>query len=130
MQIRSDTPSAGDFRPFGRDVTEARWVIRRTGTRHLFFIFHLLHPLQPECMGFEAVYRQFGGKIALCAALSSQKLLPFGTPEDVRREVRRLAAVAADRRCLLMPSNVIQPETPWENVLAFVEEARAARHGR
>ncbi|MBN1852049.1 MAG: hypothetical protein JW829_04965 [Pirellulales bacterium] len=92
--------------------------------------FHMLHPVQPECMDFETVYRQFGGKIALCATLGSQELLPFGTPDDVRCAVRRLAAVAADRRCLLMPSNVIQPETPWENVLAFAAEAHALRHRR
>jgi len=27
----------------------------------------------------------------------------------------------------VMPSNRIQPETPWENVVAFAEEARASR---
>lgn len=27
----------------------------------------------------------------------------------------------------LMPSNRIQPETPWENLVAFAEEARCLR---
>ena len=90
--------------------------------------FDILHPLQPECMDFATVYRQYGRQIALCATLSSQRILPFGTPEDVRREVRRLAAaVGDDRRCILMPSNVIQPETPWENLVALAEAARALR---
>ena len=45
--------------------------------------------------------------------------------EDVRREVRRLAGIAGrSRRCFLMPSNRIQPETPWDNIVAFAEEAR------
>jgi len=89
--------------------------------------FHLLHPLQPECMDFAAVYREYGRRIALAATLSAQKTLPFGSPDDVRRAIRQLADIAADRRCLLMPSNVIQPETPWENVLAFAAEAMTLR---
>lgn len=93
--------------------------------------FHVLHPVQPECMDFEETYRCYGQQIVLCATISAQRLFPFGTPEDVRREVRHLAAtVAADRRSILMPSNVIQPETPWENVVAFAEQARARRPGR
>ncbi len=87
--------------------------------------FDILHPVQPECMDFEAIYRRYGRHIVLSASLSSQRVLPFGSAEDVRREVRRLAATAgASRRCILMPSNRIQPETPWENLVAFAEEAR------
>jgi len=90
--------------------------------------FDVLHPVQPECMSFEDVYRRYGDRILAAATISSQRVFPFGTAEDVRREVRRLAGIAAsDRRCLLMPSNVIQPETPWPNVVAFAEEARALR---
>lgn len=91
--------------------------------------FDMLHPLQPECMDFAAIRRQFGKHIALCATISAQRILPFGSPEDVRREVRRLKQVCADdRRCILCPSNLIQPETPWDNLLAFAEEASADRH--
>jgi uroporphyrinogen decarboxylase len=87
--------------------------------------FHALHPVQPECMDFEAVYQQYGGEIVLSASLSSQRILPFGSAEDVRCEVRRLARIVGDKkRCLLLPSNLIQPETPWPNIVAFAEEAR------
>jgi len=79
-------------------------------------------------MDFAEAKREFGRHIVLCATISSQRTFPFGTPDDVRREVRRLkAACGPDRRCILCPSNLIQPETPWENVVAFVEEARADR---
>jgi uroporphyrinogen decarboxylase len=89
--------------------------------------FHVLHPVQPECMDFEAVYRQYGSRIVLAATISAQRLFPFGSPDAVRAEVRRLAKVAADRRAILMPSNRIQPETPWENVVAFAEACREIR---
>jgi uroporphyrinogen decarboxylase len=89
--------------------------------------FHVLHPVQPECMDFEAVYGRYGSRIALAATISAQRLFPFGSPDAVRAEVRRLAKVAADRRAILMPSNRIQPETPWENVVAFAAACRALR---
>ncbi len=88
--------------------------------------FDILHPIQPECMSFEEIYRQYGKDIVPVATISAQKLFPFGSPEDIRREVRRLAGVVSEsRRCIFMPSNMIQPETPWENVLAFANEVRA-----
>lgn len=86
--------------------------------------FDILHPVQPECMSFEDMRREFGRDIVLCATLSAQKTLPFGTPRDVRAEVRRLKGAADDNRCILCPSNLVQPETPWENIVAFAEEAR------
>ncbi len=89
--------------------------------------FDILHPIQPECMDVEQVKRDFGKDIVVCATLSSQKVFPFGSPQDVRREVRRLKSICgSDRRCILCPSNLIQPETPWENILAFADEARAS----
>lgn len=88
--------------------------------------FHILHPIQPECMDFAEIHREFGAQILLAATLSSQRTLPFGSPQEVRREVRRLAEIVGpSRRAILMPSNVIQPETPWENIVAFADEARA-----
>jgi len=88
--------------------------------------FHILHPVQPECMDLAAVKRGFGSQLVLCATLSAQRLLPFGSPAQVRQEVRRLADLFRDDgRAILCPSNRLQPETPWENVLAFAEEARA-----
>ncbi|MGQ9574174.1 MAG: uroporphyrinogen decarboxylase family protein [Thermoguttaceae bacterium] len=89
--------------------------------------FHILHPVQPECMDFEALWRAYGARIVLAGTISAQRLFPFGSPEDVRRQVRRLAAIATDRRTILMPSNRIQPETPWENVVAFAEQCRLLR---
>lgn len=119
--VRSESPGArtflhscGDIRAIVPDVVELG--------------FDILHPLQPECVDFAEVHREFGRHIALCATLSAQRIFPFGTPEDVRREVRRLKHLCgADRRGILCPSNLIQPETPWENIVAFAEEARSGR---
>jgi len=92
--------------------------------------FHVLHPVQPECMDLAAVHRQYGERIALAATISAQRTFPFGSPDDVRAEVHRLARlIGPRRRAILMPSNRIQPETPWENIVAFAEAAREVRRG-
>ncbi len=121
--VRSECPKArfflhtcGAVQPIVADIVELG--------------FHVLHPVQPECMDFAEIHRRFGRRIVLTATVSSQKTFPFGTPEDVRREVDRLAdVVGGDRRALVCPSNVIQPETPWANVVAFAQAARQLRSG-
>jgi uroporphyrinogen decarboxylase len=90
--------------------------------------FHILHPVQPECMEFTEVRKEYGKDIVLCATVSAQKIFPFSKPEGIRHEIRCLKEICADdNRCILTPSNMVQPETPWENILAFVEEAQRGR---
>ena len=90
--------------------------------------FHVLHPVQPECMDFPALWRQYGNQVVLAASISAQRIFPFASPDEVGAEVYRLASiVSSDRRAILMPSNRVQPETPWENVVAFAEACRALR---
>ena len=87
--------------------------------------FHVLHPVQPECMDAPAIKQRLGDRIVLCATLGAQRTLARGTPAEVEAETTRVIdALGADRRCLVCPSNRIQPETPWENVLAFERAAR------
>jgi uroporphyrinogen decarboxylase len=104
--------SCGDITPVVEDVAEIG--------------FHVLHPVQPECMDAPLLKKRFGDRIVLCATLGAQRTLARGTPAEVEAETLRLMdTLGADRRCLVCPSNRIQPETPWENVLAFERAARA-----
>lgn len=90
--------------------------------------FDVLHPVQPECLDFQTMWRRFGSDIVFTATISSQRLFPFGSPAEIHKEVGRFAEIVGDdRRAILMPSNVIQPETPWENVVAFAEAAQVLR---
>jgi uroporphyrinogen decarboxylase len=103
--------SCGDITPVVADVAEIG--------------FHVLHPVQPECMDALLLKKRFGDRIVLCATLGAQRTLARGTPAEVAAETGRLIdTLGADRRCLVCPSNRIQPETPWENVLAFERAAR------
>jgi uroporphyrinogen decarboxylase len=71
--------------------------------------------------------REFGGRLAFCGAIDTQSVLPHGTPEDVRREVRRrIRDLAPGGGYVLAAVHCIQPDVPPENVCAMFEEAATA----
>ena len=57
--------------------------------------------------------------------MDTQKTLPFGTPDDVRREVReRLRIFGPGGGFVFATVHNIQARTPLENVLAMIETVR------
>jgi uroporphyrinogen decarboxylase len=90
----------------------------------------VLNPLQPECMDIRAVKRHFGGALAFWGGISTQRTLPAGSPDDVRREVREVAALlGAGGGYILSPAQSIQSDVPLENCLALIDEAQALFSG-
>jgi len=88
--------------------------------------FQILHPVQPECMDLQKMRKTYGRRLVLCSCISAQKVFPFGTPEDVKQWVFEAKALcSSDNRTIICPSNLIQPETPWENITAFAAAAGA-----
>ena len=82
----------------------------------------VLNPVQPECMDPAAVKDAFGDRLSFFGTISVQRTMPFGTPDDVRAEVKlRMETIGKGGGLLLSPAHVLQPDTPWENVLAFFE---------
>jgi hypothetical protein len=68
------------------------------------------------------VKERFGDRITLHGTLSIQRTLPFGTVEDVRREVRdRVRTCGRDGGLVLCPSNLFQNDTPLENIVALYD---------
>ena len=61
------------------------------------------NPFQPEVMDVYALLPRYRGRLAFHGGLSTQKTLPFGTPDDVRAETRRLLELGARRRLHLRP---------------------------
>ncbi len=86
----------------------------------------ILNPVQPECMDPAAIKRQYGDRLAFWGTVSVQRTMPFGSPEDVKAEVRaRIRDVARGGGLILAPAHVLGPEVPWENIVAFFEAADA-----
>ena len=87
--------------------------------------FDVLNPLQPECVDPAQIKREWGTRIALHGGISLQRTLPFGTVDDVRDEVENLIrSCGYDGGLVVFPSNVIQPDTPVENIIACFHAAR------
>ena len=68
-----------------------------------------------------------GRKPVLIGSVPTTTTLPFGTPDDVRREVARCVALARRRGggFLLNASSSVGPEVPKENLYALFESAAA-----
>jgi uroporphyrinogen decarboxylase len=87
----------------------------------------LLNPIQWRCPGMErqALKADFGGAIVFHGGMDNQLTLPFGSVEDVRREVSdNLRILGAGGGYILAPCHNIQALTPPENVVAMYEAAR------
>jgi uroporphyrinogen decarboxylase len=83
---------------------------------------NILNPVQPECMDPAVLKRQFGDRLAFWGTLGTQTTFPFGSPEEMRRVVwERIETVGRGGGLLLAPTHILEPEVPWENVLAFFE---------
>jgi uroporphyrinogen decarboxylase len=84
----------------------------------------ILNPIQPECMDPAAIKRRYGNRLSFWGTVSVQRTMPFGTPDEVRAEVRaRVRDVGYDGGLILAPAHVLGPETTWENIVAFFEAA-------
>ncbi len=84
----------------------------------------VLNPVQPECMDPAETKRLFGDQLAFWGTIGTQHTLPFGTPAEVKAEVKlRVETVGCGGGLVLCPSQTIYSDVPWENVLAFFEAA-------
>ena len=86
----------------------------------------ILNPVQPECMDPVKVKREYGRDLAFWGCVGTQTTFPFGTPDDMRAEVKHLVeTVGAGGGLYLAPTHVLEPDVPWENVVAFFEACDA-----
>ena len=85
-----------------------------------------LNPVQVSAAGMDAaaLKREFGARLAFWGGVDTQRVLPWGTPADVREEVRgRIAQLADGGGYVLCAVHNIQPEVPPENVAAMYDAA-------
>lgn len=91
----------------------------------------VLNPVQPESMDFREVYREYGGKISFHGTIGTQTTMPFGTPQEVRDTVLEHLEIAKEKGGLFpAPTHLLEPEVPWENILAYVDACRSYKPGR
>lgn len=86
----------------------------------------ILNPVQPLAMDPAQIKRRFGKHLTLWGTVDEQRVLPFGSPQDVAQEVKlRLRSVAPGGGFILSPAHNVQVDTPLDNIMAFYETAKA-----
>jgi len=81
-----------------------------------------LNPVQPEVLDHAWLKRTFGDRLAFYGGVSTQTVLPHGTPDEVRSAVAACAGtLAADGTGLVIaPSHRMTADIPMENVDALL----------
>lgn len=84
-----------------------------------------LHPIEPGPMDLADVKARYGSKICLLGNVDCKYVLPYGSEEDVRRDVRRCVDAGAESGgFILASSNSIHSNVKVDNLYAMVDEAR------
>jgi len=126
------------FFPFHRRVNE--WVHRHTSWRTFIHScgailellpdlieagFDILNPVQTSAAGMDPreLKRRFGERVVFWGGgVDTQRTLPFGSPEQVRAEVReRLQVFGKGGGFVFAAVHNIQANTPVENLLAMYD---------
>ncbi len=106
--------SCGTFRPVLPDLVEMGMDVWETVQVHL------------EGNDPAELKREYGAVLTFFGAVNCQQTLPFGSPEDVRREVReRVRVLGKGGGYICGPDHSVQKNMPAENLLALYDEARA-----
>jgi len=105
--------SCGDITPFIPDLIDIG--------------LDLLEPVQP-CMDLDALKRNFGDRLSFWGGIDTQQILPYGTPDQVRAETRRVMhALGRGGRYIVAPSQEVMVDVPAQNIAAMLETIRAER---
>lgn len=88
------------------------------------FGLNCFNPFQPEVMDVESLIKKYRGRLAFHGGLSTQKTLPYGSVEDVRKESKWLLELGKEGSFIFSPAHAVEGDVPLENMLAFIEEAQ------
>ncbi len=87
----------------------------------------ILNPIQTSAgkmSNLPELKKRYGDKLTFCGAIDTQKILPFGTPEEVRQEVKRVIEILAPGGGYMLSSvHTVMNEVQPENILAMVDAA-------
>ena len=82
----------------------------------------VLNPVQPYVaeMEHDKLKAEFGDRLAFHAAIDIQKVMPFGTPEEVKQEaIKTMKTLGPGGGYILAPTHYLQADVPPENIIAL-----------
>ena len=83
------------------------------------------NPFQPEVMDAASLMKRYHGRLAFFGGLSTQRTLPYGKPDDVRKEVKRLVRLGSDGGYIFAPAHSVEGDVSIENLLSMIETIQA-----
>jgi len=107
--------SCGSIRKFLPDLIEAG--------------VEIIDPVQPHAaeMDTEALKKDFGDALTFHGGIDIQEVLPFGTPEEIKSEVKkRIQSMGRGGGYILAPAHNVQADVPPANLVLMYETAREA----
>ena len=85
----------------------------------------ILNPIQTSAgkmADLASLKKEFGKNIIFCGGIDTHRVLPAGTPEEVRQEVKRVIDLLGENGGYMVASvHTIMNDVPPENVLAMVD---------
>jgi len=85
----------------------------------------ILNPLQPGPVDISNLKKRYGKKISFWGGINIQKTLPFGTPDEVKKEVKqRIKELGEGGGYIIAPSHHIQLDVSIDNIMAFFEASK------
>lgn len=82
--------------------------------------FDAIQSIQPSAgMDIEKIKEEYGDKLCLIGNVDLNYLLPFGSPEEVEKEVKKLAEIAGPEGFILSTCNILTDAVPVENAKAM-----------
>ena len=86
----------------------------------------ILNPVQVSAqnMNTKTLKEKFGEELSFWGAIDTTRVLPQGTEEEVKREVRKRIDDLGPEGYVLTSVHDIQPDVPPENIVAMFEEAK------
>lgn len=83
------------------------------------------NPFQPEVMDTFALAKKYKGRLAFFGGISTQKLLPYGAPAEIRAAVRDiLKRIGSGGGYIAAPAHDTPKDVPIENIIAMWEVFR------
>ncbi len=92
----------------------------------------ILNPIQTSAGSMSdlpSLKKRFGSNIVFCGGIDTHRVLPFGSTEEVRQEVRRVIQILGPGGgCMIGAVHTVMNDVPPENVLAMVDAVEEFGH--
>ncbi len=138
MYRRMLKPIHADFISFIKARTDAKVFFHSDGdifdlTEDLVEIgVDILNPIQTSAgrmSDLAALKKRYDKEVVFCGAIDTHRILPHGTPEEVRQEVRRVMGLLGPGGGYMVGAvHTIMNDVPAENILAMVDAVEEFGH--